>query len=90
MCCGRFFPLEGILLYEMANTDQWEEFYDNMNSEEQKTAEALADMAEEWYDSITREQVRTRMMVNYIVGITDDMTREEARQMLIDQGVIDG
>ena len=71
--------------------DDWEEYAEEEFAvDDSKASSELARMAENWYESITEERIRRKMMVNYIVGITDDgvVTREEALVMLEENDVI--
>lgn len=74
-----------------SDIDDWERYKEEEFSvDTEKASSTLAAMAESWYDSITEERIKKKMMVNYIVGVTDDgaVTREEAIKMLEDNDVI--
>lgn len=82
----------GVLLDNMTDgAEEWEGFIDHsapvtnddIETEGVSDSGDLVEMAESWYESISKEEVRHRMIRNYILGVTtDNIGIEEANEIM--------
>jgi hypothetical protein len=74
-----------------SSQDEWEDVTDTsapvkadqIKNDGVNDSGSLMRMAESWYEGITEEEVKKKMILHYVVGITtDDFGREDAKELM--------
>lgn len=83
-------PLEDIrpLVNSSSDTDDVSVSQNPEDDELTNEQKAIIEQAENWYRNITKKEVKKKMMVEYINGITDDnVPRSKAVKMVEEAGL---